>query len=157
MKDELHRRPRKGGMKSRNEIRAVMASTMLEDELDFAVRGTPKKPGLARRLGFLVYHTRNSIGSDPGFPDLVLIKAGRMITAELKTQKGRLSEEQKKWRDEIQQNPTVEWYLWRPTDWFDGTIERILTSSSAAPSSTASGSSTAGSITSKGRWPTHLS
>lgn len=48
-----------------------------------------------------------------GFPDLVIAKAGRVIHAELKTETGRLSDEQKKWRDALGET----WRLWRPSDW----------------------------------------
>ena len=47
---------------------------------------------LATRLGCLVYHTRDSRGSDEGFPDLVLVNPTRVIFAELKTRTGKLTE-----------------------------------------------------------------
>lgn len=117
--------PKTGAGSKRNGLRAVQADSMSEDELDMVIRGTPKKPGLARQFGWLVYHTRNSIGSDPGFPDLVLARGGIIIYAELKSQKGSLSADQRLWRDELQAGGQT-WYLWRPADWFDGTIEAIL-------------------------------
>jgi hypothetical protein len=39
---------------------------------------------LAKRLGYLVYHTFDSRRSNPGWPDLVLCKPPRLIFAELK-------------------------------------------------------------------------
>lgn len=120
----------KHGFGGRNEIRKVIAATMTEDELEMAVRGTPQEPGLARRRGWEVYHTRRSRGSDPGFPDEVFVRGDRMLLVELKTQKGRMSPDQKRWREKLERiaaiHPAVEYYLWRPSDWFDGTIERIL-------------------------------
>jgi hypothetical protein len=51
---------------------------------------------LARRLGWLVYHTHDSRRSPAGFPDLVCVR-DRVIYIELKTEKGGLSEEQSQW------------------------------------------------------------
>ena len=69
---------------------------------------------LARRLGWMTYHTYDSRRSEPGWPDLVLLRE-RMVIAELKTQKGRVSEAQQKWLDALRE-AGVETYLWRPSD-----------------------------------------
>lgn len=49
--------------------------------------------------GWLVYHTHDSRRSAPGFPDLVLVHADRSQLAfiECKTEKGKVSEHQKRW------------------------------------------------------------
>lgn len=80
----------------------------------------------ARMCGYDVYHTHNSRRSEPGYPDLHLVHAGRgeSIFAELKTQKGRLSDAQKHWLA-ILAMAGQRAYVWRPSDW--ETIERILT------------------------------
>jgi hypothetical protein len=80
----------------------------------------------ARRLGYMAYHVYDARRSTPGFPDLVLVKPPRLIVAELKTEKGRLSAHQEVWLHRFLQIDGVEVYLWRPSDWLDGTIERIL-------------------------------
>jgi hypothetical protein len=49
-----------------------------------------------------------------GFPDLVLIKNGRMVFAELKREKGVLSPEQASWIVEIKACG-IECYVWRPS------------------------------------------
>lgn len=49
----------------------------------------------------------------PGLPDLVLSRSGVVILAELKTQHGRLSYEQKLWARELGAFGRV----WRPSDW----------------------------------------
>lgn len=72
---------------------------------------------LAKRLGYLVYHTRDSRGSDEGFPDLVLVNATRVIFAELKTRTGKLTEQQALWLEMLQHTDHVEVYCWRPGDW----------------------------------------
>ena len=38
----------------------------------------------ARAFGWLVYHTYNSRRSEPGFPDLVLVKGNRILFREVK-------------------------------------------------------------------------
>jgi len=55
---------------------------------------------------------RTPVAADgKGFPDLVLAKAGRVIFAELKTDTGRLSDDQQAWRDAL---PDA--VVWRPRD-----------------------------------------
>ncbi len=53
---------------------------------------------LAKRKGFeFLYHTWRSDHSPAGFPDLILLKCGRMIVIELKVGKNNLSPEQYFW------------------------------------------------------------
>jgi hypothetical protein len=79
---------------------------------------------MARAFGWRYYHTYDSRMDNPGFPDLVLTRDGRIVFAELKIQKGRASEAQKGWLEALQENEQVEVYLWRPSDLDE--IERIL-------------------------------
>lgn len=78
---------------------------------------------LAQLLGWKVYHTWNSIHSAKGFPDLVLVRE-RVIFAELKSEKGRVSDEQRQWIDALHQAAKVEVYCWKPSD-FDEAL-RVL-------------------------------
>lgn len=74
---------------------------------------------LARLYSFRVYHTRFSLGSDAGFPDLVLVKPAsqRVIFAELKTETGKVSPDQYAWLCDLEAcRPAIECYLWRPSD-----------------------------------------
>lgn len=86
----------------------------------------------AELLNWLPYHTHNSQRSQPGFPDLFLLRADRIIWSELKSAKGRLTDEQKVWASALDfwmsLNPMahVEYHLWRPIDWEDGTIRQVL-------------------------------
>lgn len=72
---------------------------------------------LARDQGFLVYHTYRSTHSEPGFPDLCLTKPGRLIFAELKRERGKLTQDQHTWQQALSRSlPGVETYTWRPSD-----------------------------------------
>lgn len=92
---------------------------------------------LAKLCGWLVHHTRPALNKtgkwstpiqgDPGFPDLVLVRAGKTIIAELKTTKGRLSKHQNQWADAL--GPAT-CRIWRPTDWPD--IHQELTETQRA-------------------------
>ena len=81
----------------------------------------------ARLSGWMAYHTAYSVQSEPGFPDMVLVRPPRVIFAELKTGKGRLTAGhvgrsgrwvtgQQEWLEALRQCPGVETYLWRPAD-----------------------------------------
>lgn len=82
---------------------------------------------LAQLYGWLVYHTFDSRRSTAGFPDLVLVhpRRGRVIFAELKTDKGTLSAPQIEWNAALQQvaatlrAPEFAVYVWRPKDFED--------------------------------------
>lgn len=79
---------------------------------------------LAQIAGWLHYHTYDSRRSPAGYPDLSLVRNGRLIYAELKSESGSPSDEQQKWLDELDRVPGVEVYVWRPSDWDE--IERVL-------------------------------
>ena len=70
---------------------------------------------LAEAHGWLVYHTYDSRRSEPGFPDLCMVRGRRVVFAELKSQKGRVSTPQQNWIAALGAT-AVEVYLWRPSD-----------------------------------------
>lgn len=55
----------------------------------------------AKRCGWDAYHTHDSRRSEPGFPDLVCVKQGRILFLEIKKQRGRVSPEQRRWIDAL--------------------------------------------------------
>ncbi len=99
---------------------------------------------LAEALGYKVMCLPDSRGQKAeGWPDLYLLPTrppGPPIYAELKAEKGKLTEGrmvptrdgrgrwatgQTEWRDALLA-AGQRWFLWRPSDWLNGTIERIL-------------------------------
>lgn len=72
---------------------------------------------LAQEQGWLVYHTWRSEHSEPGFPDVVLAKPGRLLFVELKSAQGKVTVEQQQWLEVLKRSvPGIEIYLWRPAD-----------------------------------------
>lgn len=79
---------------------------------------------IAEPAGWRRYHTYDSRRSDSGFPDLVLVRDGRLIFVELKSQKGRSTPAQREWLRELGACLGVEVFLWRPSDVTE--VERVL-------------------------------
>ena len=80
---------------------------------------------MAKMHGWLVHHPLPSMNKrgiwathelgDHGFPDLVLAHpSGRVIFAELKSDKGKISPLQSRWITTLQQGAVV--WVWRPAD-----------------------------------------
>lgn len=70
---------------------------------------------LAEYLGWWVWHDNDSRRNKAGWPDLVLIRPGRLIFAELKTETGRLTIEQRRILSMLYA-AKQEVYIWRPND-----------------------------------------
>lgn len=70
---------------------------------------------LARIFGWRAYHPFLSKWSERGFPDLTLVRPPRLVFAELKAEKGRVSEAQAEWVSLLRETP-AEMYVWRPSD-----------------------------------------
>ena len=100
-------------MISAEELRDLLDNAMSEATLQAWVQAR------AKEFGWKYYHTRDSRGSDPGYLDVHVVKAPRNIHAELKRQdakKGKVTEAQQEWIDELRGCPGVEVYVWRPSD-----------------------------------------
>src|SRR5260221_6781169 len=80
----------------------------------------------AKMTGWTAYHTRYSLGSEPGFPDVLLLRGERLLFAELKRATGKLTPAQEFWLWALRLVPGVEVFVWRPADWLDNSILRIL-------------------------------
>lgn len=98
-----------------DEYRQQLAADMSEDTLQTRVEQ------IARELGWRHYHTYNSRRSQPGFPDLVMVRRGRIVWRELKSMKGRVSADQRKWLDALEK-ANADVGVWRPIDLLDGTV-----------------------------------
>lgn len=126
------------------EAAQIAADTMTEATLQAQIEGVLKT------FGWRYYHTRFSVGSAGGFPDLVAIRGPRLIFAELKRQADRYqpTPKQQAWLDDLvgvgqsvdaavryatpavgqwpaAGHPSVEVYLWRPLD-ITSTPNRIV-------------------------------
>ncbi len=94
-------------MKERVEVRtqAELDAALAADKLPICI-------GNGR-----TYHTLDSRGSAAGFPDIVALRGTRMVMAELKREKGRVTDAQQAWLDDLAKVETLETFLWRPADW----------------------------------------
>ena len=89
----------------------IVASQMTEaDHLE-------QVKAVALMCGWRLYHTFDSRRSAAGFPDLVLVKPPRVVFAELKREKGKITVAQHMWFHDLDECPGVEVYIWRPSDW----------------------------------------
>jgi hypothetical protein len=92
---------------------------------------------LAHLYGWKVAHFRPAWSKDglrcmtavqadgKGFPDLCMVKRSRLLFAELKSDKGKLSPEQDIWITELTNSMRCEVYIWKPENWEE--IQEILT------------------------------
>ena len=78
----------------------------------------------AKLHGWTPYHTHDSRRSDAGFPDLVLVRSGQLVFAELKAGRNEPSKAQTTWLGLLATVPGVTVRLWYPKDWAE--IERVL-------------------------------
>ena len=79
----------------------------------------------ARWYRWRVYHAYDARRSEPGWPDLAMVRGSRLVLAELKSARGRVRPEQRAWLDALGQVVTVEAYLWRePAAWPE--IKQVL-------------------------------
>ena len=53
-------------------------------------------------------------GDGKGWPDLTMVKGSRLLFAELKSEKGKISPEQQLWLDKLAEIDGSEVYVWRP-------------------------------------------
>lgn len=88
---------------------------------------------LAQLLGWKVAHFRPARTKDSwrtpvaadgkGFPDLVLVKGERLLVVELKSESGRLTDEQRDWLADLR-GAGVDVRVWRPSNW-DVAVETL--------------------------------
>lgn len=76
---------------------------------------------LATLCGWMTYHTHDSRRSQPGYPDLTLLRGKRLLFIELKTEMGALRPEQREWQAALltiaeASGGVLSYYTWRPSD-----------------------------------------
>ena len=79
---------------------------------------------LAHWNGWRTFHPWLSVHSASGWPDLTLLRSGRLICAELKRDGRAPTILQQCWLDELAAVPGVGCFVWHPADW--EAIERVL-------------------------------
>lgn len=67
-------------------------------------------------LGLLVFHDNDSRRNRAGFPDLVIVGRRRVLFRELKTDTGKLRDDQKTWLSRLVA-AGADVGVWRPRDW----------------------------------------
>lgn len=72
----------------------------------------------AEYRAWMVYHTLDSRGSQPGFPDLVLTRNGVTLFRELKAEHGQVTPAQDRWLS------ALDGMVWRPSMW-DRIVEEL--------------------------------
>jgi VRR-NUC domain len=75
----------------------TLADASLTSEAAFQVRVVE----LATRLGWHAYHTHDARRSEPGLPDLLLVRGARLVFIELKVGRRQLTPEQERWIREL--------------------------------------------------------
>lgn len=80
---------------------------------------------LAKAFDWRVFWTWNSIHSPQGWPDLVMLRKGRLVFAELKSEKGKLTPAQEETLEALKLTGHGV-YCWKPIDWVSGRIDEIL-------------------------------
>ena len=80
---------------------------------------------LARLLGWLVvrFPTWQRTGTTPGFPDIIAVRRGRVLFAELKAEDGKPTPSQRRWLWALAE-AEAEVYVFKPSNWPQ--IERVL-------------------------------
>jgi hypothetical protein len=93
---------------------------MTEAELQNCVRDC------ATLFGWKYYHPWLSVKSAKGYPDCTLVRGNRLIFAELKSARGKVTEAQSEWLMALGAVPGVECYVWTPFAWQSGYVEEVL-------------------------------
>lgn len=102
----------------------VSAKEMSETELRRAVMKLAKEHGWLRSNIGWTYSSRKVIKGDPGLPDLLLVRNGMVLFAELKREGEKPEADQKHWIEQLE--PGCRVYLWYPSDLLSGRIGQVL-------------------------------
>ncbi len=81
---------------------------------------------MAKALSWSVFHPWSSVHSAAGWPDLFMVRDGRALAVELKSQAGKITWQQEAWLNDLQRVPGIRTAYWRPADLMSGEVERAL-------------------------------
>ena len=109
--DPARRRTRRH--RSSGSAAAVLAAAMTERQLQDGIIDA------ATQRGWLCYHTHQSVNSEAGFPDLVMVRSGRLLVWELKKQGESPTVAQQRWLDEFAGCAGLDVRVVRPADYDD--------------------------------------
>ena len=101
--------------------RAITLAESIDIDMERASEAKFQDWIIKRAVGYqwdpeLIYHTRFSIDSPAGFPDLVLAKGARTIFWEVKAWNGKPTPKQEKWIAALQVAGQEARFVW-PKDW----------------------------------------
>lgn len=91
-----------------SDLGTTLANYLTEREMQDGIRMA------ALSAGWAFYHTHDSRRSDPGFPDCIIVRDGRILALELKAQRGRVRPRQRWWLDRLATVPGVTAAVVRP-------------------------------------------
>ena len=77
------------------------------------------------RPGMTKHGWKTPLEGDAGWPDIYAVRVERAVAIELKSDIGQLTLNQAQWLARLRRAGT-ETYLWRPSHWFSGEIEKTL-------------------------------
>jgi hypothetical protein len=115
---------------------SLFAKSFANDPMKHASRLTLKTPKITERHlqelvrkaaiinGYKFFHVWNSVHSPKGWPDCILVKNGRMLCVELKSETGAVTQDQQDWLDALGRVPGVEVQVLRPSG-FDKFFEEL--------------------------------
>ncbi len=78
----------------------------------------------AKLMGWKVFHPYDSRKSEPGYPDLTMVRDGTLVFAELKRDGRPVSTAQSDWLLALGSCPGIVARRWDPRDWPE--IEKVL-------------------------------
>lgn len=71
---------------------------------------------MAAHLGWLCVHFPAMLANPSGWPDLICFRDGKVLVAELKTERGTLGPRQKEWVENLRE-AGITVHVWRPSSW----------------------------------------
>lgn len=102
-----------------SELTSILAADLSEHDLQANVVAA------AKMQGWWVMAVRDSRGTEPGWPDLTLIRGGRLMYRELKSETGKLRPAQRRvYALLVAAGADVA--VWQPRHWYSGAIDEDL-------------------------------